>query len=130
MHYRLREQGFTLLEILVAVAILGIAITVIIQLFSTNIKALAVSSDYVTAIVYAEAKMREILDDDKLSEKAWSEKTPEGYRFDIAVSEIEKERTDGLQVRLFEIRLAVHWLHGNKERVHTLTTMKVVPKQV
>jgi len=125
-----RRGGFTLLEVLVAIAILGIAVTVVLQLFSANLRAISVSGDYVSATTKAEAKMRDILSDDKLSEKSSSETTDDGYRIDVSITDVLKERTDNLQVRLLEIDLTVHWTRGIKEKSLTLKTMKVVNKEV
>ena len=125
-----RRGGFTLLEILVSLALLGIAITVILQLFTTNLRALSVSKDYVSAAIRAEAKMREILEDTDLTEKSWSEVTDEGYRFDASVTEKLKERTENLQVRMLEIDLTVQWSEGSKMKFLTLKTMKVVNKRI
>jgi type II secretion system protein I len=125
-----RRGGFTLLEVLVAIAILGIAVTVVLQLFSANLRAISVSGDYVSAATKAEAKMREILSDDKLSEKSSSETTDDGYRIDVSITDALKERTDNLQVRLLEIDLTVHWTRGTKEKSLTLKTMKVVNKEI
>ena len=123
-------KGFTLLEILVTLALLGIAITVILQLFSSNLRALSVSKDYVSAAIRAEAKMREILEDTDLTEKSWSEVTDEGYRFDAAITETLKERTENLQVRMLEIALTVQWSEGLKTKFLTLKTLKVVIKRI
>lgn len=124
------DRGFTLLEILVAIAILGIAITVVLQLFSANLRAISASGDYVSATTRAEAKMREILADDELSEKSLSEITDDGYRIDVSVNDALKDRTDNLQVRLLEIALTIHWTKGTKERSLTLKTLKVVEKKI
>ncbi len=125
-----RRSGFTLLEILVAIAILGIAVTVVLQLFSANLRAISTSGDYVSAVTKAEAKMREILSDDKLSEKSLSETTDDGYKIDVSINDVLKERTDNLNVGLLEIALTIHWTRGTKERSLTLRTMKVVEKQI
>lgn len=125
-----RRNGFTLLEVLVAMAILGIAITVVLQLFSADLRAISVSGDYVSAVTKAEAKMREILSDDGLSEESWGETTEDGYRIDVSISDALKERTDSLQVRILEIDLTVHWMRGTKEKSLTLKTMKVVNKEI
>lgn len=124
------DRGFTLLEILVAIAVLGIAITVVIQLFSANLRAISASADYVSAATRAEAKMREILDDDKISEKSLSEITDDGYRIDVSINDVLKERTENLQVRLLEIVLTVHWTRGTKDRSLTFRTMKVAKKEI
>ncbi len=123
-------RGFTLLEVLVATALLGIAVTVVLQLFSANLRAISVSGDYVSATVKAEAKMREVLNDDKLAEKSFSETTDDGYRIDILVTDTLKDRTENLQARLFEIDLTIHWTKGTKERSLTLRTLKMMRKQV
>jgi prepilin-type N-terminal cleavage/methylation domain-containing protein len=123
-----RSAGFTLLEVIVAMAILGIAISVVLQLFSANLRAISVSGDYVAAATRAEAKMREILSDDRLSEKYFSEATQEGYRIDVSITDVIKERTEKLQVKLLEVDLTIHWIQGTKQKSMSLRTLKVVEK--
>ena len=124
------EKGFTLIEVLVAVALLGIAVTVVIQLFSANLRAIASSEDYIYASARAEAMMREILDDDELSETSFSEITDDGYRMDVSIAEVLQDRTENLQVRVLEVVLAVYWTSGARERSMTLRTMKVLEKEI
>ena len=123
-------RGFTLLEVLVAIALLGIAITVVLQLFSANLRAIAASEDYVSAIIKAEAKMRDVLDDQDISEKSWSETTDDGYRIDVSIYDAVKDRTENLQVRLLEINLIIRWIKDTKERSLTLKSMKVIEKKI
>ena len=123
-------KGFTLLEVLVAVALLGIAITIVLQLFSAGLKAIAVSEDYVSAAAKAEAKMREVLDNDTLAEGSTSEISNDGYRLDVSAASTLSERTDTLQVMLMDILVTVHWTKGPKERSLSLRTMKLVNKQL
>ncbi len=124
------HRGFTLLEILVAIAILSIAVIVVLQLFSSGLRAISASEDYVSASIKAEAKMREILADDKISEKSFSETTDDGYRLDVSINAVLKARTENLQVRLLEIDLIIHWTRGTKDRSLTLRTLKMVEKEV
>jgi len=125
-----QHAGFTLLEVLVATAILGIAISIVLQLFSSDLRAISSSGNYVSATTKTEAKMRELLDDDKLSERSWSEMTDDGYRADMSIVEVMKDRTQNLQISLFEITLTMHWTQGGKEKSLTLKTMKAKAKQV
>jgi type II secretion system protein I len=125
-----RKGGFTLLEVLVAIAILGIAVTVVLQLFSANLRAISASEDYVAASTKADAKIRELLADDKLSEKSFSEITEDGYRMDISITDVLKDRTENLQVRLLEIDLTIHWVRGTKEKSLALRTLKVAEKEI
>jgi general secretion pathway protein I len=124
------QRGFTLLEVLAAIALLAMAVAVVFQLFSADLRSVAASEDYVTAVTKANAKMREVLDDDKLSEKSWSETTDDGYRMDVSVSEVMQDRTEKLQVQLFEITVTVSWAKGTKTPSVSLHTMKVMNKQI
>jgi general secretion pathway protein I len=124
------EKGFTLLEVLVALAILGIAVTVIIQLFSANLRTLSASEDYVSASLQGAAKMRALLDDKDLDEKAWTEISPEGYRLDIDVKEGLTDRTEMLPVKLLDIALTIQWTKGNRVRSMTFQTLKLVKKEI
>ena len=123
-------RGFTLLEILVALSILGIAVTVIFQLFSADLRAVRGSEDYVSAAVRAQVRMREVLQNDKLAVNTWSETTVDGYRVDVVVAEALKERTKDLPVQLLEVTLMLYWNKASKEKVLVLRSMKMVPRKV
>ena len=122
------HRGFTLIEILASLAILSIALVVILQLFSVNLKGITTSDGYADAVMKAESVMRNILDDEKLEEKSWSETTEDGYGIDVRIAETENERTENLMVKLMEIDLSIRWQQGTKERKLTLKTMKTVAK--
>lgn len=124
------RKGFTLLEVIIALALLGIAVTVVLQLFSSNMRSISASEDYVYATSKAEARMREVLDDENLTEKSWSEITDDGYRIDVSITNALKERTENLSVNILEIDLTLHWSKGIKERSIALKTMKVVNKKI
>lgn len=121
-------EGFTLLEVLVSLAVMAIAMTLVIQLFSANLQAVVRSGDMTSAIVKGESRLREILTEPFLKETAWNEVTDDGYRIDVVVSEAMREKTDNLPVKLMEIALTVHWIGGFREKSLRLKTMKVVDK--
>lgn len=122
--------GFTLLEVLVALALLSIALVAILQLFSANLRGIAISEDLAKAVMKAESAMREVLEDEDIAEKASSETTPDGYRIDVAITKAEEGRTENLSLQLLQIHLTVHWKDGVKERALTLKTMKAIPKKI
>lgn len=124
------RAGFTLLEVLVALALLSVALVAILQLFSANLRGIAISEDLAKAVMKAESAMREVLDDEDIAEKSSSETTPDGYRIDVAITNAEEGRTENLSIRLLQIRLTVHWKDGVKERALTLKTMKAIPKNI
>lgn len=123
-----RSGGFTLLEVLVSLAVLGIALTVVLQIFSANLRNLSAAEDTVYAAAKAAVRMREILDQDALSETRWSETTQDGYSMDIAVSETLNDRTGNLPVRLLQVDLTIHWSRGTREKSLTIRTIKTVER--
>jgi type II secretion system protein I len=124
------DGGFTLLEVLVALSILAIAVTVIFQLFSANLKAIRGSEDYVSAAVRAQVRLREVLLDPKLMETSWSETTTDGYRVDVVVTEGLRERTKDLPVQLLNVVLTIYWTKGSKQKALTVKSMKMVVRKV
>jgi hypothetical protein len=100
----------------------------VMQLFSANLRAVAKAGDMTLASVRGDSRIREILAEPSLTETAWSETTEDGYRMDVAISEVMKEKTDNLPVRLMEVALTVHWMEGIREKNLSLKTMKMVDK--
>ncbi len=122
------STGFTLLEVLVALAIMGVAITLVIQLFSSNLRAITVSGNTISAAAKANARLREILTDPKMAESSWQEAGENDYPVDVSITEVLKERMDNLPVKLMEVALTIHWREGQKEKKLTLRTMKMIDK--
>jgi type II secretion system protein I len=123
-----KTRGFSLLEVLVALAIMGIAITLVLQLFSSNLHSLSLSGDMVSASAAANTRMRELLMESPMTEGVWSETKENRYRLEISVAEVLKQRTENLPLRLLDVALTVYWQEGLKEKKLTLRTMKMVDK--
>jgi hypothetical protein len=102
----------------------------IFQLFSANLQNMSASEEYVTAATKAEARMREILDLEDLAEGVWTEVTEDNRSLEVAVSEVLKERTGNLRVRVLEVGITYWWSKGLKEKALRLKTLKMVRKQV
>ena len=110
-------KGFTLLEVLVALVIMAMAVTVVLQLFSSSLRTVALSGGMTAAAARGDARFREILSESYLTEQVWSETTEDGYQMDVSISEVQKERTDNLPVRLMEVGLTVRWRKDGRKRI-------------
>jgi len=64
-----RPPGFTLLEVLVALAILGVAVVAVIQGFAQGLRLLKVSGDHQQAMLLADLKLREVVDPEERQEQ-------------------------------------------------------------
>ena len=129
----LKRQGFTLIEVVVAIAILGIALTVIIELFAGGLRLARVSKEYTKAVNYANTKMEEVASQQTLEEGITEGEFDETYRWRVAMNKVnllpvEKPWEVKPPIQLFQIRVDVLWRSGSKERsagIETYRTMKV-----
>lgn len=129
------EKGFTLLEIMVALAILGIALTVILQQFSVGLKSARISREYTTALIHAREKLEEFCLLKELSEEEESGEFEDGYSWRVVVAPFEEEEgkkeasTEFLLLTMYTITSMVSWEAGSKEKKVELATVRIVPKE-
>jgi general secretion pathway protein I len=128
---RYANKGFTLIEILVAMAILGICLVTILQLFSGGLRSSRISRDYTKAIFHAREKMTEILLFEELAEGTLEGDFADGYRWQAQILEvgIDQEGMPSLPIDLFEITVQVLWKDGERDKLFDLKTLKTVKSQ-
>lgn len=119
-----RERGFTLLEVLVALAILGLAVVTVIQLFSQGLRLLKVAGDYQQAVLLADQKAREME-----SVRQGIEAGQEGvfqWERSTTVMPVPEELTvlSPTPVRLYRVSVQVRWGGNRSVEIATLRTMR------
>lgn len=118
------ERGFTLLEVLVALAILGLAVVTMLQLLSQGLRLLKVSGDYQRAVLLADQKAREV--------ETVREGVESGHEGDFewerraTVAAVPEELTvlSATPVRLFKVTVQVRWSGNRSVEVATLRTAR------
>lgn len=115
------RRGFTLLEVLVALAILGLAVVTVIQLFGRGLRLLKVAGDYQQAVLLADQKVREV---ETLREGI--ESGEEGvfqWERRVTIVPVSEELIirSAVPIRLFKISAQVQW-NGRSVEVATLRT--------
>lgn len=130
------QTGFTLLEILLAVAILGIALTVIMQQFSAGLRIGRVSKTYTIATIYAKQKLEELQVEEEMRESEESGSFEDGYYFRVSIMPYEEYVEEGdeelfeyLPLEMYRLESVVWWNEGEKEKSVTLATLKTVKKK-
>ncbi len=115
-------RGFTLLEVLVATVILGVAITGLLSSLSTSLRVASRVTDADRAAVLARRKMDEILVDSRFPrgpvvEGPWDAAAGlnGGWRARMTQFEAPPEAKDGWYV-LDRVDLEVWWMNGSERR--------------
>lgn len=123
-------KGFTLIEILVALALVSTAVVVVMQLFSANLRAISASDAYVNASANAESVMRAVLTDEDFPDKAASSGTLDIYRYESSAIKVNEERTSTTNVDLYLVMVTIHWREGSRDKTLTLNTLKLIEKKI
>lgn len=129
------EAGFTLLEVLLAVVILGVSLTSILLQFQTALHAGSISQDRTNAVIYAKEKLESLKIEDELSESSQSGVLESGYEWETEVSlyEYEDQADDisyeDLRHETYKLRATVKWNSGINKRQVELITLKTVTRK-
>ena len=128
-HLPRRAPGFTLIETLVAVSVLAIALTVILQLFSGGLRSARTSEDYTRGVFHAREKMEEILLTDLepgVAEGEWED----SYRWQSAVDLLETPEEDQVTLPFdtYSVSVTVSWGAEERQREFQLTTLQMGAK--
>lgn len=130
------EKGFTLIEVMVAVAILAICLVAIMQLFSGGLRSSKMSKDYTRAVIYAKEKMEETLLKPASGSGDFSDNlTRNKFRWEAEVSPYTEAFLTGLgsenkPLDLIKIKVKVLWTDNDKQKFIELTTLKLNPPEV
>jgi len=127
----LTTRGFTLIEVVVAMAILAVALTVIIELFSGGLRLARTSAEYTKAINYARVKMEEIAVKQTLEEGTQEGEFDHTFRW-----QVETKKVDVLPIQkgidfmppteLFQVKVNVLWKSGLREKSTRLETYRTI----
>jgi general secretion pathway protein I len=127
---RNREKGFTLIEVVIALAILGIGLTVIIELFSGGLRLGRISQEYTKAMNFASLKMEEIVTEGTIEPGEGEGEFNPIFRWRTGIEKVDILPYDkGTEfkppVDLYRIRVNVLWKSGAKERSASLESYRV-----
>ncbi len=121
-----RQRGFTLLEVLVALAILSLAVVVTIQGFAQGLRLLKLSGDHQEAMALANQKARETL----LPVAGRDEGTENAFHWERTTKALEApdlKPAGAAEPRwhIYEITVQVTWGGSRRVEVTTLRTVSV-----
>ncbi|MBI2883505.1 MAG: prepilin-type N-terminal cleavage/methylation domain-containing protein [Candidatus Methylomirabilis oxyfera] len=117
------SRGFTLLEVIIALAILGMGFALAMELLAAGVRSAKASEDYTQAVLLARQKMAEVAVTQNLTDLVDAGEFGGGFRW---VSEIQSlEQPEELPGRLFSIRVRVTWPGRRGEKSVNLQTLRM-----
>lgn len=129
------DKGFTLIEVIVAFAILGVGLTVIIELFSGGLRLGRASIEYTKAVNYARMKMEEIAVKPSIEEGTGEgESDDKAFRWQVGVKKVDLLPIDKSvdykpPIELFQVKVDVFWKSGSKEKSTSVESLKAIKPQ-
>ena len=121
-----RQSGFSLLEVLVAFAILSMSLGVLYQAFSNSLRNVGASGDYSRAMIIAEARLAEAMADAPIKEGSDQGKVDDRYQWRLTVQRYEYD-DEGISSRFtpYEVQIVVSWQDGRHSREYQLSTLRL-----
>ena len=132
------SRGFTLLEVMVALAILALGLVTVLELFAGSLRLGTKASRHTQAAIYAQNEMDRLLAQTRLDDGEEGGEFSEGYYWQARVQEIhleesktqfQSQRNPTDFFRLKEIEVRISWQDGREEQSLTLRSLRTIADQ-
>jgi general secretion pathway protein I len=126
---RTRQRGFSLLEVLVAFAILSVSLGVLLQVFATGLRNAGMADDYTQATLYAESILAAYGRETPLGEGVHEGSVSDRFSWRGTVSAYAEGMPDPEKTRMraYRISVEVFWRGLTQTRSVMLETVRLAP---
>ena len=124
---KINEDGFSLLEVIVALSIMAVGFVTVLQLFSGSIRSVNMSEQYLKATNLAKSKMNLLeINNYKTTKFEGTFAGEENYNWELEVSPyLTTLNSEENNIQLSEVLLRVLWSDANQHRNIELRTLKL-----
>jgi general secretion pathway protein I len=126
-----RDAGFTLVEVIVALAILSLGLSVLLGQMSGGLQQVASAEKMAEAGSLAQSLLAEVGNDLPIKVEERDGQFPNGYRWHLKMLPYggAKEREEW-PIGIYSVVAEVEWEEGAQRRAYALTTLRLGPKAV
>ena len=127
-------RGFTLLEVLVAFAILAMALSVLLQIFSSGLRRAQLAEEYSFAVLTAQSELSRVRSEGlegvgtyvkHIDEKYWARTLVQPYE---GGGDEATEPRQNAPVQPYQVTVEVFWGEGKRQRSVALSTVHLHAK--
>lgn len=126
-----KQQGFSLLEVLVAFSIFAMSLGVIFQIYSTGSRSMILSDEYARAVIIAQSKLASIGIEETQTFSESSGIEDKKFLWITRISPLEENDYSDLEnsFNLIQrhVEVEINWDSLNKSRTLKLNTIKLIP---
>jgi general secretion pathway protein I len=123
-----RESGFTLIEIIVALAILAVALGVLLHVISDSLDHARQNRDGMAAAALAQSLLARAGPEWPLQDGERSGTYSNGFHWRLQMARYGKiADRDAWAAQAFKVRATITWQDGDLTRSRALTTMRLAP---
>jgi general secretion pathway protein I len=131
MSFTARQRGFTLIEIVVAFAILALGLGIAMQIAGGAMRNARQAATRTDAALYAQSLLDSVGVGERLEEGDSSGDFNEQFHWNLAAEKYEVESETPLEpgmapVQLYRLELRVSWEAGGKEQEALFTTLRAL----
>lgn len=125
-----RDDGFTLLEVLVALTVLGVALTVLFGIFGQSLSRSRETQSRLEARTLATSLLAQAEVSPGLSFGDSSGRTPSGMEWQLDVRPFGDDRDhEAWPAAAAQVTATIRWGDKGSDRTMTLSTLRLLPKE-
>ncbi|MEY3879530.1 MAG: hypothetical protein RIQ94_325 [Pseudomonadota bacterium] len=131
--YQNKQQGFSLLEILIAFSILALSLGILLKIFSAGVNNAMIAENYTVAVQLSESLMAKVGVETPLQTglSTGLENNHYHWRVEVSPFTLNTDHTDikTVTAELFKVKVTVSWDDGHtNDRQLELITLKLINK--
>ena len=130
---RQRQEGFSLLEILIAFSILALSLGILLNIFSGGLRRTIVSEEYQKAVTIAQAKISAAGVEFPMDEGQKQGQSLDKFNWSLVMQPLNTDdvaaASEAMGIQVYEVISRVQWMAGDNDRQVELITLKLSKKE-